>query len=346
MKAQGSNPIMGNLPVMRVTLSFPFHVSGVYFAGPFYITDRKGRGCKFSRCYLCLFVCFSTKALHLELASELSTDVFMLCLRRFVSRRGKPLELYCDNGTNFVGANNEIRTFLKSNNESISGFAADEGIKFKFSPAYSPHFGGLWEVGVKYDITRILGDKHLTFEELSTLFTQIEAILNSRPLTPISSDPNYLYPLTPAHFLIGRPLTSLPSDNLLDVKPNRLNRYQSLEKMRQNFWDRWRNEYYSELQQTHKWRINQRGLKEGDLFVIKETNAPPLKWRMARVHKLYPDSDGVSRVVDVVTSKGIIRRAVHNLCLLPEPEFTRNPEDFERGEDVRAKIKPPCCVQN
>lgn len=265
----------------------------------------------------------------------------MLCLKRFISRRGKPLELYCDNGTNFVGANNEIQSFLKSNNESITGFAADESIHFKFSPAYSPHFGGIWEAGVKsakHHLTRILGDKHLTFEELSTLFTQVEAILNSRPLTPLSSDPNDLCPLTPAHFLIGRPLTSVPSAGLLDERPSSLSRYQYLEKMRQHFWERWKNEYLSELQQKLKWRVNQQGLRVGDLVVIKDTYTPPLKWRMARVLKLHPGSDGVSRVVDVTTTKGIIRRAARNLCLLPDAASPRNPADFEGGEHVQAKL--------
>ncbi|XP_044760883.1 uncharacterized protein LOC123318338 [Coccinella septempunctata] len=340
MKAKCLNPLMGNLPASRVIPSSPFQVSGVDFGGPFYITDRKGRGCKITKCYLCLFVCFATKALHLEVASDLTSDVFILCLRRFISRRGKPLQLLCDNGTNFVGAGNEIARFLKTNNEEISGFAANEGINFKFSPAYSPHFGGLWEAGIKsakYHITRILGDKHLTFEELTTLFTQIEAILNSRPLTPLSSDPTDLNPLTPAHFLIGRPLTSLPVENLLQANPNRLSRFQNLESMRQHFWHRWKNEYLSELQQRSKWRIKQEGLKEGDLVVIKEANVPPLKWRMARVSKLFPGSDGVSRVAELYTSKGIIRRAVHNLCSLPVPptaEVPRSPKGFEGGEDV------------
>ncbi|XP_072948180.1 uncharacterized protein [Epargyreus clarus] len=330
LKAKTVSPIMGNLPSSRVTVHLPFQISGVDFAGPFFIRDRTGRGCKIIKCYLCLFICFSTKAVHLELASDLSTDTFILCLRRFASRRGKPSEIHCDNGRNFVGANNELNTFLKSCNESISSFAADEGIKFKFSPAYAPHFGGLWEAGVKsakHHLYRIFNNQHFTYEELSTLFVQIEAILNSRPLTPMSTDPTDLLPLTPGHFLIGKPLTSLPSPALLDMKTSRLNRYNQLEQMRQHFWERWRNEFLCELQQRAKWRIKQGELLEGDMVVLKEPNLPPLKWRMGRIKALYPGNDGIARVADVNTEKGIVRRAVQTLCPLPvkDEDCSQNP---------------------
>ncbi|XP_049886695.1 uncharacterized protein LOC126381237 [Pectinophora gossypiella] len=339
MKDKAINPIMGNLPAPRVTPSPPFFTSGVDFAGPYFIVDRKGRGAKVHKSYLCLFVCFATKALHLEVADDLSTNAFILCLRRFISRRGKPFTLYCDNGTNFVGTCNELATFLRSSNEDVSAFAADEGITFKFSPAYSPHFGGLWESAVKsakHHIIRTLGSQHLTFEELSTLFIQIEAILNSRPLTPLSSDPNDFEPLTPGHFLIGRPLTSLPSPSLTDVHMHRLDRYQRIEQMRQLFWERWRNEYLSELQQRTKWRINEEGLREGELVVLKEENTPPLKWRMGRIEKLFSGPDGIQRVAEVKTSRGTLRRAVHRLCCLPDPinQSTRTSIVVEGGQDV------------
>ncbi|XP_059053804.1 uncharacterized protein LOC131848062 [Achroia grisella] len=311
---------MGNLPAPRVTQNFPFQISGVDFAGPFLITDRKGRGCRITKCYLCLFICFATKSLHLEVASDLTTDIFILFLRRFISRRGKPSELFCDNGTNFIGANNEINSFLKSSNERIYTYAASEGIKFKFSPAYSPHFGGIWEAGVKsakFHILKILGNQHLTFEELSTLFAQIEALLNSRRLTPLSTDPNDLSPFTPGHFLIGRAFTSLPSPALLDINVNHLDRYQKLERIRQHFWERWRHEYLSEIQQRSKWQTKQNSVQEGDMVVLKDPNLPPLQWRVGRVSRLYPGSDGVTRVIDAHTAKGILRRAVAKVCLLP-----------------------------
>ena len=140
-KGKTLQPIMGNLPQSRVTPAPPFETCGVDFAGPFLISSRKGRGAKTSKCYLCLFICFATKALHLEVVSDLSTNAFILSLRRFISRRGKPKMIYCDNGTNFVGANNELNRMLRACRWSVDEFASSEGIEFKFNPAYSPNFG-------------------------------------------------------------------------------------------------------------------------------------------------------------------------------------------------------------
>ncbi|XP_061724911.1 uncharacterized protein LOC133530870 [Cydia pomonella] len=265
LKAKTMQPIMGNLPKSRVVPAPPFETCGVDFAGPFSILNKKGRGAKVSKCYLCLFVCFFTKAVHLEVVSDLSTNSFILSLRRFISRRGKPKTIYCDNGTNFVGANSELQRMLKASQEPVNGFASSNGIDFKFSPAYSPNFGGLWEAGVKaakFHLKRVVGSSNLTFEELTTLFTQVEAILNSRPLTPLSSDPSDLSPLTPGHFLIGRPLASLPSP---PTQKMNLNRYHHLEALRQHFWKRWTREFLSDLQQRVKWRATGQGVKLGDL---------------------------------------------------------------------------------
>jgi hypothetical protein len=328
--AKPINSIMGNLPVERVTPTYPFQVCGTDFAGPFYITDRKGRGCKISKCYLCLFVCFSTKAVHLEVASNLTTDVFLMCLKRFVSRRGRPNQVFCDNGNNFIGANNEIANFIQSNSNSIVQNAANDNIKFVFSPAYAPNFGGLWEAGVKsakYHIKRILGNTHLTFEELSTLFAHVESILNSRPLTPLTSDPNDLQPLTPGHFLIGRTFTSVPSPDLREIRTTRLDRFQRIEYARQHFWDRWRNEYMKELQQRGKWRTKQRQLNIGDLVVINDPHLPPLRWHLGRIHRLYPGPDAITRVADVNTANGIVRRSINKLSPLLSEESSKILED-------------------
>lgn len=316
LRGKTIQPIMGNLPAERSNPSYAFYSCGVDMAGPFMIASKKGRGSRTSKCYLCLFVCLSSKAVHLELVSDLSTEAFILSLRRFVSRRGKPAVIFSDNGSNFKGANNELNKLLRSSRQSITNFANDEGIQFKFSPAYSPHFGGIWEAGVKsakHHLRRIAGNASLTFEELATLFAQIEAILNSRPLTPLSSDPTDPTPLTPGHFLIGRPLASLPSPLISTKYPNR---YERIEQLRQHFWERWRREFVAELQQRTKWKTRQLELRVGDLVILKEEHLPPLQWRLGRVTRLYPGPDGVSRVADVLSNRGIVRRAINKMCII------------------------------
>lgn len=321
-EGSGMANIMGGLPSDRVEPDYPFITACTDFAGPFLITDRKGRGCKISKCYLCIFICFRYKCMHLEAVSELSKDAFILTLSRFISRRGKPNVIYCDNGRNYVAAAREIKDFIKNNEDSICDFAAQRGIQFKFSPAYAPHFNGLAEAGVKsakFHIKRMLGQTHLTFEELSSLFTQVEAILNSRPLCPLSPSPDDLQPLTPAHFMIFRPLTSLPTaptPSYNDGSAPLRNRFQRVEQMRQHFWNRWSREYVSELQQRAKWRVQGRNLRLDDLVLIRD-ESPPLYWRLGRVSKLFPGPDGVPRVADVKTANGTIRRALNRLCLLP-----------------------------
>lgn len=314
---------MGNLPSQRITADFPFLSVGLDFAGPFYTINRKGRGAKITKTYLCLFVCLRYKCIHLEAVSDLTKDAFEMTLRRFVARRGRPAEIFCDNGRNFVAAAKELGSFLNNNVNPLSEFASHEGFKFIFTPAYAPHFGGIWEAGVKsakFHIKRVIGNTHLTFEEISTLFAQVEAILNSRPLYPLSSCPNDFLFLSPGHFIIGRALNALPAKDLTDFKEGGLNRYKRLEQIRQHFWLRWQKEYIAELQLRTKWRTNKGQLNVGDLVLLQEDFVPPLSWRLGRVVRLFPGADGVSRVADINTTRGCVRRPLVRLCPLPTTE--------------------------
>ncbi len=162
---------------------------------------------------MCSFL--SIKAVHLELVTELTSEAFTTCLKRFTSRRGLSSLISSDNGTNFIGATREIKEPYQFYNSrlprrDISNYLNDQKITWKFIPQHAPHFGGLWEVAVKSTKThlrRILRDVKLTYEEFSTLLTQIEACLNSRPLVPLDDG---IEALTPDHFLIGKPLAAFP----------------------------------------------------------------------------------------------------------------------------------------
>ncbi|XP_023309862.1 uncharacterized protein LOC111691384 [Anoplophora glabripennis] len=320
VKPTQTAPIMGVLPSSRVQQKPAFHTVGVDYAGPIMIKDKKGRGCKPIKSYICLFICFTTRAIHFELVSDLTTESFIGAFRIFVSRRGKPHEVYSDNGTNFVGAAFELAKFLLIQNESLTESFALEGIKWKFIPAHSPHFGGYWEAGVKstkYHLRRVLSNSLLTFEEMYTTLTQIEAVLNSRPLTPISSDPNDYDVLTPAHFLIGQRITALPDPNLKEIPENRLSKFQRAQQLQQHFWTRWSKEYVSELQQRVKWNQQSTPLRKGAMVVIKEDHLPPLFWRLGRITQLFPGPDNVSRVALIKTKNGEVKRCFSKICVLP-----------------------------
>lgn len=314
--------IMGNLPSDRCTPSRPFLISGVDYAGPFSLKDRLTRNPKIIKAYIALFVCFSTKAIHLELVSDLTSNCYIAALRRFMSRRGKCVRIYSDNSTTFVGAAKEIKFLIKQNEDSITTELSKDNIEFSFIPARAPHFGGLWEAGVKtvkYHLKRVIGNVPLTFEDFYTVLCQIEACINSRPLYSLSTDPNDYSPLTPAHFLIGEPFNSaLPSPSLLDVKENLLSKYQRFQKMVQHFWSRWSKEHVSNLQVRTKWQQHcNEIIKPGLLVLVKEDGIPPLKWCIGRVIHTHPGSDGVIRAATIKNNSGTFKRPVVKLCVLP-----------------------------
>lgn len=317
-------PMMGDLPSTRVNPAPPFYTTGVDYAGPFSVRDRQGRGFKVTKAYICLFVCFVTRSIHLELVSDLTTEAFLASFKRFVSRRGKPYQMYSDNGSNFLGANQELKQlgiFLRENEKTLTESINNEGVLWSFIPPHSPHFGGLWEAGVKatkFHMRRVASNALLTFEKFYTLLVQIEAVLNSRPLSPLSNDPSDCTPLTPYHFLIGRPITTVPDPDFIQVPENRLSHFQQIQRLQQHFWSRWSLEYVSELQQRTKWRSSHDKLKLGDLVVIKEDNLPPCKWLLGRIDTLQPGKDGISRVATIKTKRGLIKRPFAKICPLPK----------------------------
>lgn len=320
--------LMGDLPSDRVIPSRPFLKCGVDYAGPLMIKDRLLRNAKLVKTYICLFVCFTTRAVHLELASGLTTDAFLNVIKRFVSRRGKPSKIYSDNGLNFKGASNhfaELYNLLNSKDLhlQIHQFTSKDQIEWCFIPPRSPHMGGLWEAAIKsckFHLKRVIGNATVTYDELCTVLVQIEACLNSRPLTPLSNNPSDFLPLTPAHFLIGDSLMAVPQEDLRGVATSRLSRYQHLQQLLQHFWSRWSREYLSTLQRRSKWTSGLHdNLQVGDLVILVEDHSPPLQWPMARVEEIHQGADNKVRVVTVRLASGnVFRRSVARVCRLPK----------------------------
>lgn len=152
---------------------------------------------------------------------------------------------------------------------------------------------------------------------------QIEACLNSRPLSPLSSDPSDLQPLTPGHFLVGEPLTGLPEANIMDTKINRLSRWELIQRSVQDFWKRWAAEYVANLQIRVKWKKIQENLKINDLVLLKEDNLPPLQWKLGRVIDTHAGKDNLTRVATIRTATGTTKRAISKVCKLPIDDLSK-----------------------
>ena len=311
---------MGQLPLERVSPGTVFEQVGIDYAGPLYIKLGRVRKPVVVKAYACIFVALSVKAVHLEVVSDLTTDAFLACLRRFISRRGIPATIWSDNGSNFVGASREISQFFddQKTNGVISEFCATQNIEWKFIPERAPHFGGLWESAVrsmKTHLKRIVGNTKLTFEELSTVLTQVEACLNSRPLIPGPCEDG-IDPLTPGHFLIGRPLKSLPDPPSSYQSMNLLRRWNLCQTLVRHFWSRWSSDYFASLRKFSKWHSPTRNARVGDIVLLKEDGLVPTKWPLARIISVHPGKDDIVRVVTVKTPTGTYKRPITKTALL------------------------------
>ena len=207
---------MGQLLPDRLNPGRIFDCVGVDYAGPRMIKSGSIRNPIITKLYVAVFFfCFSVKAVHLEMVTSLTTAEFIVTLRGFTTRRGTPSVIWSDHETNFLGATRELKQFMENPEKGQAIFAhySNQGIQWKFIPEQSPHFGGLWEAVVKsfkFHLKRIVGDVKVKFEELKNITTQIEACLNSRPLTPLPENTDEIEALTPDHFIIGCPSQALP----------------------------------------------------------------------------------------------------------------------------------------
>ena len=319
-----SPQMIGQLPIERLTPGPVFDKIGIDFAGPIQVKYAHVRKPVIVKAYVCLFVSLSVKAVHLEPVSDLTTDAFIAALRRFTARRGKPSLILSDHGTNFTGATRELKEIYEFFNKQktqgdISEFCSAQCIEWRFIPERAPHFGGLWEAAVKsmkFHFKRIVSNTKLTFEELTTILTQIESCLNSRPLAPLPHEEDNIEALTPGHFLTGRPLESIPDPSFSYRNLSLLKRWYLCQSVVRHFWKRWSDEYLSSLRRHNKWKFPSRNLQVGDIVVLQEDNLITTKWPLAKVIQVYPGTDGLVRVATVKTSTGVYRRPVAKLALL------------------------------
>lgn len=304
--------VMGLLPAPRVQFSKAFLHTGVDFAGPVRLRISVGRGTRTTKGYFAVFVCLAVKAIHLEVVSSLTTDAFIAAIIRFRSRRGTIAQLYSDNATNFVGAFRKLG--------KVDNALGRLDIEWSFIPPQAPHFGGLWEAGVKSvktHLKRACADRTFTFEEMQTVLCQVEACLNSRPLCPLTDDLDSLDALTPNHFITGDQFTAVKEGEFSLLRPTLLTRWQQLTKIYQDVCTRYKSEYLSRLLTRPKWNKATENIKLGQLVLMRKDGVPTTDWPLGRIVGVRPGADGKVRVVTVRTSKGEKVRAISKVCPLP-----------------------------
>ena len=333
---------MADIPEDRLEPEPAFTFCAVDYFGPFYV--KEGR--KQLKRYGALFTCMTSRAVHIEVADSLSTDSFINALRRFIAIRGPIRQLRSDQGTNFVGARNELSDCIAEMNHDIVGDFLLKNqcdymrFNFKMNVPHASHMGGVWERQIR-TVRSILNSlidpaaAQLTDDSLRTLMCEAMVIINSKPLTTDNlNDPNSLEPLTPNHLLTLKSSVILPPPgNFVHEDMFLRKQWRRVQYIANEFWHRWKREYLTSIQVRQKWTRTRRDLAIGDIVMVLEDNLPRCKWQLARVIDIYPDTDGHVRKVKLAMSnknldnKGrragpasFLERPIQKLILLVESD--------------------------
>lgn len=321
---------MADLPPERLSTSPPFTYVGLDVFGPWKITARRTRGGHAeSKRWAILFTCMSTRAVHIEVIESMDTSSCINALRRFFAIRGPAKQLRSDHGTNFVGASNELGLSKQQQGSSIQRYLSEQGCSWEFNPPHSSHMGGSWErmIGVARRILDSMLLQHhirLSHEVLCTLMSEVSAIINARPLVPVSADPDAPFILTPAMLLTQKVGAPPPPGDFLDTDLHR-SQWRQVQALASMFWTRWRHEYLPTLQSRRKWVEDRRNLREGDVVLLKDSQAARNEWPMALVTSTFPSQDGKVRKVEVKTTtqgsqKKFLRPVSEVILLLPKED--------------------------
>ena len=308
---------MADLPEDRVTPDLPpFSYVGIDFFGPFLV--KKGRS-QVKR-YGCLFTCLVVRAVHIEVTYSLDTSSFINALRRFIARRGHPVEIRTDNGGSFVSAEKELRQeIMKWNQETIHNYLLQQSVKWIFNPPFASHHGGVWERCIQTArkiLNALLKEQTLDDENLFTFMCAVEAIMNGRPITKLSDDPKDLSTLSPSHLLLLRESNNLPPGVFIREDVYSRRRWKQVQYMSNQFWCRWLREYLPSLQERHKWTKSKKNVSIGDLVLLTDYNVPRGQWPKGVIQETYPDKHGMVRKVCVRTNNGLFERDIRKICVL------------------------------
>ena len=322
-----------SLPDFRVNKAPPFSKTGVDFAGPLFVKDKSN---EMRKVYVALFTCCVTRAVHLELVEDLSVETFKRCLRRFIARRGVPTLIVSDNAKTFKGIEKELR--LLFNHPQVKDEMQNRRIQWRFNLERAPWWGGFFERlmgSVKRCLRKVLGNARLSFDELLTVMSEVEATLNSRPLTYDYDIPGEEV-LTPAHLMYGRRLTTLPGSQEVEEDISCRKRYRHVNERLEHFWRRWHREYLTDLRESHNCNAERAGRepKVGDVVIVFEDGAKRNSWKMAVIEELIHGRDSKVKGANVrVVTKGKTHRLSRPLQKLYPIEVRESSTDVPRNRE-------------
>jgi hypothetical protein len=302
---------MADLPSERLTPAPPFTYVGLDVFGPWQVVTRRTRGgvAKNKR-WAVIFTCLTVRAVHIEIIEAMDTSSFLNALRRFLALRGSVSQFRSDCGTNFVGAQTDLATALQEmKNEQISSYLARQECEWLFNPQHASHAGGIWErvIGMTRKILDAmlheLPTKQLTHEVLTTLMAEVSAIMNSRPLVPVSTDTEAPEILSPSMILTQNPSPLPPPPGKFTPKDLHAAQWRQVQYLANVFWARWKREFLPLLQVRRKWTQDQPNLRIGDLVFLKDKEIARNEWPIAMVTKVFPSEDGKVRKIEVTTAR-------------------------------------------
>ena len=328
LRGQPETQKMADLPEERTTCAEPpFTYCGADMFGPF--ITKEGR--KELKRYGVIFTCYSCRGVHIEMTASLDTDAFILALRRFLSRRGPVRSIRSDNGGNFIGVEEEMRKGLQEMDmEKIRKFLLDHScdwIQWEKNPPESSHMGGVWERQirtVRSVLSSLLKDipGRLDDESLRTLFTEVEAIVNSRPLAVDNLNDETSDPLTPNHLLTMKSKVVLPPPGVFqqaDIYCRK--RWRAVQHLANEFWQQYSKEYVRVSQVRSKWNNPRRNITVNDIVLVLDKNLPRNRWSKGRVVEVFPSDDGLVRAVNVKTGPNtVLKRPVTKLVVIVPSE--------------------------
>ena len=262
----------------------PFSHVGIDFFSPFLVKQGRSQ----VKRYGCIFTCLNIRAVHIEVAHLLDSDSFLNALHRFIARRGKPVLVRTDNGSNFVSGDKEIRAnILQWNTQRIHEYLLQQDVRWMFNPLSGSHHGGIWERCIhttRKILNALLNEQTLSDESLMTLLCEVESIINGRPITKVSQDPRDLEALTP-NLLLLPPGIYRKEDTFSH------RRWRQVQYLTDQFWRQWSREYIPLLQQWQKWNFPRRNLAVDDIVLVVDDNTPRSCWPMVRVIEVMPGGD-------------------------------------------------------